>query len=103
MSKRQSTWKDRASDVILAVMRGAMIDGVSREELLRRVDESYPFGPRKYYPYQAWLAVRRALLFESVDPLTPIPTHKRKPSEATLMRMNGERDMFDVESEIDLC
>lgn len=52
-------WKNRAKDVILAVMRGALADGVSREEMLRRVDESYPFGPRKNYPYQAWLEVRK--------------------------------------------
>jgi hypothetical protein len=89
------SWKDRARDVILAVMRGALADGVDRAEMLCRVDESYPFGPRKNYPYQAWLEVRRALLFESVPDGTPVPSHKRKPSEAKLMRLAGERDMFE--------
>lgn len=89
------TWKARARDVILAVMRGALADGVDRAEMLRRVDESYPFGPRKNYPYKAWLEVRRSLLFEGHDPLKTIPTHTRKPSEAKLMRLAGERDMFE--------
>lgn len=86
-------WKGRAKDVILAVMRGALADGVTREEMLRRVDESYPFGPRKNYPYQAWLEVRKALLFEHV--IGPALTHIRKPSEARKMRQSGERDMFE--------
>jgi hypothetical protein len=89
------SWKDRARDVILAVMRGALAEGVSRDEMLRRVDESYPFGPRKNYPYKAWLEVRRSLLFEGADRLKTIPTHKRKPSEAKLMRLAGEHDMFE--------
>jgi hypothetical protein len=95
MAAKSQTWKDKARDVILAVMRGALADGASRDEMLKRVDESYPFGPRKNYPYQAWLEVRRALLYEGADPFTPIPTRKRPPSEAKLMRMAGERDMFE--------
>lgn len=86
-------WKERAKDVILAVMRGALVDGVGREEMLRRVDESYPFGPRKNYPYQAWLEVRKGLLFEHVTGAAS--THIRKPSEARRMRQAGERDMFE--------
>lgn len=89
------TWKDKARDVILAVMRGALAEGLSRDEMLKRVDESYPFGPRKYYPYQAWLQVRRSLLYESTPSTTPIPSKVRKPSEANLMRLAGEKDMFD--------
>jgi len=88
-----STWKEKAKDVILAVMRGAMSDGVTREEMLRRIDSSYPFGPRKNYPYQAWLEVRKALLFEHVEGTAP--THLRKPSEARKLRAAGERDMFE--------
>lgn len=93
------TWKERAREVILAVMRGALTDGVSRDEMLKRVDESYPFGMRKYYPYKAWLEVRRALLYESADPFSPIPTKKRQPSEAKKLRIAGERDMFEERNE----
>lgn len=93
--RKPQTWKDRAREVILAVMRGALADGVSREEMLRRVDESYPFGMRKYYPYQAWLEVRKALLYESTPALTSVPSKVRKPSEAKLMRIAGEKDMFE--------
>lgn len=89
------TWKEKARDVILAVMRGSLADGVSREEMLRRVDESYPFGPRKNYPYTVWLEVRRNLLFEGQD--GPVPTHKRKPSEAKKLRITGVIDMFEKE------
>lgn len=88
-------WKNRAKGVILAVMRDALADGVSREEMLRRVDESYPFGVRKNYPYQAWLEVRKGLLFEHVA--GPASTHIRTPSEARKMRQAGERDMFEGE------
>lgn len=89
-------WKNRAKDVILTVMRGALADGVTREEMLRRVDESYPFGPRKNYPYQAWLQVRKALLFEHV--VGPASTHLRKPSEARKLRALGQPELFDEES-----
>jgi hypothetical protein len=51
-------WKNRAKDVILAVMRGALADGVSREEMLRRVDESYPFGPRTTPIKPGWRCAR---------------------------------------------
>ena len=87
------TWKDRARDVITAVMRGALADGVDRAELLRRVDASYPFGPRKNYPYQAWLAVRKALLFEHSED-RPEPNRAQHPSEARRMRQAGYVDMF---------
>lgn len=89
------TWKDKARDVITAVMRGALADGVDCTELLRRVDASYPFGPRKHYPYQAWLEVRRALLFEGAPNGHPIPNHARHPSEARKLRQAGYVDMFD--------
>ena len=92
------TWKDKARDVITAVMRGALADGVDRAELLRRVDASYPFGPRKHYPYQAWLAVRRALLFEGTPAHTPIPNHAQHPSEARKLRQAGYVDMFEGDS-----
>lgn len=91
------TWKQRAQDVILAVMRGALADAVSREEMLRRVDSSYPFGERKYYPYRAWLEVRRALLFESAEPYKPVPNRAQHPSEARKMRTAGYIDMFEQE------
>lgn len=90
------TWKDKARDVILAVMRGALADGVDRAELLRRVDAAYPFGPRKHYPYQAWLQVRRSLLFESTPEHQPVPNHARHPNEARQMRQAGlMSDMFE--------
>lgn len=89
------TWKDKARDVITAVMRGAFAEGVCREELLRRVDAAYPFGPRKHYPYRAWLEVRRSLLFESMPAGRPISNHAQHPSEARKLRQAGYRDMFE--------
>lgn len=91
------TWKDKARDVITAVMRGALADGVDRDELLRRVDAAYPFGERKYYPYKAWLAVRRSLLFESAPAYTPVPNHAQHPTEAQRMRDAGQPELFGGE------
>lgn len=90
---KPESWKAKARDVILAVMRGALADGVDRKEMLRRVDESYPFGPRKYYPYKAWLDVRRALLYEGMG--QPVPSRARVTSEARRMRQQGQPDMFE--------
>lgn len=89
-------WKNRARATILEVMRQALVEGLDRETMIKRVDAAYPFGQRKNYPYQAWLEVRRGLLFDGQP--TPTKFHYQPPTEAAKMRAAGERGLFDEES-----
>lgn len=98
MRKPDLTWKDKARIVILATMKQALADGLDRDAMIKRVDAAYPFGQRRYYPYQARLAVRRALLFDGEQ--TPAPFQAgacRRPSEAAKSRAAGARGLFDEE------
>ncbi len=54
------TWRQRAAAAIWEVVRAH--PGASRKELRRLIRASYPFGPRKAYPYKAWLVEARALV-----------------------------------------
>jgi alpha-D-ribose 1-methylphosphonate 5-triphosphate synthase subunit PhnG len=47
----RETWRERARPIIAEVI------GRDDEKALRAaLLDAYPFGPRKYYPYKAWLA-----------------------------------------------
>lgn len=47
-------------------------EGATFTERKKIIDEAYPFGPRAYWPYKAWLKARRAYLAKH-DPKTPTP------------------------------
>jgi hypothetical protein len=89
-------WKNHARAVILDVMKTALADGLDRANLIKRIDAAYPFGERKNYPYQAWLEVKRSLLFDGQP--TPTKFHYQPPSEAAKLRAAGERGLFDGDS-----
>lgn len=62
MPKRPSRWRAIAEEVIIRERDAARAEGCAEDEVLRRVDVAYPFGIRKYHPYQMWLKARRELL-----------------------------------------
>lgn len=58
-----TTWYQIAERTIKDVQRQAAAEGITNAtEILRLVDAAYPFGQRKYHPYQQWLKARRELL-----------------------------------------
>ena len=58
----QRTWRDSAKAAIQKALQEAEAQGLDAEATRTYVNAAYPFGPREYWPYQAWLkAVRQAL------------------------------------------
>jgi hypothetical protein len=57
-----TTWRDQARAIIARAIDEGRAAGLTDEQIRRNVDAAYPFGPRKYWPYQAWLKARRELL-----------------------------------------
>jgi hypothetical protein len=56
------TWRHQARTVIATIMASARVRGVSLHETIALIDAAYPFGPRKYWPYQQWLRERRVAI-----------------------------------------
>lgn len=56
-----SAWSETARTVISRVHR-SLPDETPLAERVKAVDAAYPFGERSYWPYKAWLKVRRAYL-----------------------------------------
>lgn len=90
---KEGYWKDLARQCITHHMAKAAAAGMDREATIKAVDAAYPWGPRKNYPYTAWLAVRRELLF-GIQPKEP-PARPHTPSEAQKLRAAGEPGLFD--------
>lgn len=60
----ESRWRAHARATIarvISVARGENPD-ITHEELLLLIDAAYPFGERKYHPYQCWLSERKLWL-----------------------------------------
>lgn len=68
-------WATRARRVIAVVRADAREAGLDAKRTLAAIDAAYPFGPRKHWPYKAWLAERRKVVAELAgDPLSrPCP------------------------------
>jgi hypothetical protein len=75
-----SDWATRANRVIRAARAEAAEQGLDPAATLALVDAAYPFGMRKYHPYQMWLKERRRLCGDlpGVRPLQPPPAMAAK-------------------------
>ena len=58
-----SAWHDKAYVAIYTAHSGMRHD-VSFKDRKKRIDDAYPFGERKHFPYKAWLKERKAYLFK---------------------------------------
>lgn len=75
------TWRERAESAIqeaclvwLDMTRipiNRRMTEAQRRKFIKVVDGHYPFGPRKHFPYKAWLAVRAELLMQ-ITPELPV-------------------------------
>jgi hypothetical protein len=57
-------WKDQAATVMTTVYLREASAGASKREIVRAIDDAYPFGERTRYPYRCWLKVRREFLVD---------------------------------------
>jgi hypothetical protein len=53
-----SSWRVKACQVIEQVIK----DAPPGADLVKLIDEAYPFGDRKYLPYKMWLEERKKVL-----------------------------------------
>jgi hypothetical protein len=54
-------WTSDAAEVIAHVHEG-LAEGATLAERKRAVDQAFPFGERRRWPYRAWLNARRRYL-----------------------------------------
>ncbi len=54
-------WTGIAEMVIGDVLAACIKSGATKEETAKAIDAAYPFGERAYWPYKAWLSVRKAV------------------------------------------
>jgi hypothetical protein len=56
------TWRARAEAVIAREIAAGRALDLTDAQIRRRVDDAYPFGERRYWPYKAWLQARHRML-----------------------------------------
>lgn len=63
--RRVGQWRQRARTAMARVVESWLNthprDALVAADILRAVDNGYPFGQRKYHPYDAWLTERKIL------------------------------------------
>jgi hypothetical protein len=64
-------WSEFARQTIARVA-AAIPETATFAERKAAIDAAYPFGPRAYWPYKAWLKARRTYL-APFDPKAPPP------------------------------
>ena len=66
-----TAWSDESRAVIKRVA-ATLPNDMPCKERKAAISAAYPFGPREYWPYKAWLKASRAYL-TPFDPKTPAP------------------------------
>ena len=69
----ESYWRTRANAVIGPLLLQAMAEGWSEKRLSEALNYAYPFGPKRYHPYQVWLSCRKEAL-QKLRLATQVPT-----------------------------
>lgn len=85
MSKT-NRWYSHAQSVISEEIAAGKQAGEAVEQIRKRVDAAYPFGPRQYWPYKEWLTARRELFsLHGLRTEAEIAKERaRKPAELTV-------------------
>ncbi len=66
----QRTWRDAAKSAIQKALQEAEAQGLDAEATEKHVRAAYPFGPRAYHPYKAWLSELKATFSPASDSKT---------------------------------
>lgn len=72
------TWRDRAKPIIAEALKET--EGQDETAIRAALYQAYPFGPRQYHPYKAWLdeiKVQRGL--KKATPKAVEPPDPRQP------------------------
>lgn len=85
-------WAEKAMATIDRARAEGETAGLSGKDLLGHIDAAYPFGPRDYWPYKAWLRARR-LRCADLPGVRPLPTPKNRGGPTPPMR--GQMDLFE--------
>lgn len=68
------SWRDSALEVMFETHAEQMKLGATPQQIADAIDNAYPFGDRKHWPYKAWLSARK--YFFSIKGL---PNKRNKP------------------------
>lgn len=63
------SWTDCAREVMSKVRAEGLAAGKTPAEISKAIDDAYPFGERRYWPYKAWLKARKEFLAHHGLPL----------------------------------
>ena len=74
-------WKQRAANVIAEVI--AANPGVPIDSLRRLCNDAYPFGERKYFPYDAWNKAMAEAFGPTPKKLQAMAAKKEREDDAT--------------------
>jgi len=83
----QMSWSCKARKAVESALKEGAKAGLTGIALRKYVRDRYPFGPRKHYPYQVWLAWVRRLVKAKHGPLTGRRRKGSKPTEMSNERM----------------
>jgi hypothetical protein len=62
MSQKTNRWWTLSCRIITRILNEGRRYRLSDQKIIERIDLSYPFGERAYWPYKEWLAARKAIL-----------------------------------------
>ena len=72
------TWRDKARPIIAEVLEKTK--GQDETAIRAALYQAYPFGPRRYHPYKAWLdEIRAQRGLKKRKPETSEPPDPRQP------------------------
>lgn len=57
-----TTWRRSAEITISDAYHRAVREGKTGQEIVKAIDDAYPFGERAMHPYKMWLDARRRIL-----------------------------------------
>lgn len=53
------SWRDSAMEVMYTVYAEQSNAGANPQQIADAIDQAYPFGERRHWPYKAWLSARK--------------------------------------------
>lgn len=64
-----SRWRDHSRQIMTRLIEQGQREGKTPAEILKAIDDAYPFGTRELHPYKMWLKERReAMLRLGITP-----------------------------------
>lgn len=88
------SWRLAARRSIAAVVAESRRAGLSDTQIARAVRDSYPWGPRRWWPYRAWCRARVDVFYaEGLTHVLPNRRRRIQPWLPAAMKAQLARDM----------